>query len=98
MATYIYDRTKGCLVDKATGEPMPKDPNWVPAVPYITTDIQGYRSRVSGKWIDGRAAQRDDLARTGCRLLDPSECPVKEDVARLYDQRLKQKLPKDMIA
>ena len=41
--------------------------------PYIRADLPGYKSPVTGKWIEGRAARREDLARTGCREVDPSE-------------------------
>lgn len=33
----------------------------------VQADIPGYVSPVSGKWIEGRAARRDDLARSNCR-------------------------------
>lgn len=34
---------------------------------YVRGDISGYVSPASGKWIEGRRARRDDLARSGCR-------------------------------
>ncbi len=43
------------------------------AVPYIASDIKPYRSVASGKMVDGRSARREDLKRTGCREVDPSE-------------------------
>lgn len=43
----------------------------VPA--HITPDIAEYRSPVTGKPVRGRRQHRDDLARNGCRLADPSE-------------------------
>ena len=45
------------------------------AVPMIQSDIPGYFSVASGKWVDGRSARRDDLARTGCRPAEPEEGP-----------------------
>ena len=41
--------------------------------PAIRTDYPGYTCPVSGKWIEGRAAHRENLARTGCRVLEPGE-------------------------
>ena len=41
--------------------------------PAIRTDYAGYTCPVSGKWIEGRAAHRENLARTGCRILEPGE-------------------------
>lgn len=41
--------------------------------PAIRTDYPSYTCPVSGKWIEGRAAHRENLARTGCRILEPGE-------------------------
>lgn len=35
--------------------------------PVVFGDVPGYESPVTGQWIEGRAARRDDLARHGCR-------------------------------
>ena len=43
------------------------------AFPYVRGDLKPYVSPVTGKVIEGRAARREDLARTGCREVDPSE-------------------------
>lgn len=63
------------------GDWLDKDGNRAPDVsdgmqlPQILSDLPGYMSVASGKWVEGRAARRDDLARTGCREVDPSEGP-----------------------
>lgn len=44
-----------------------------PAMPAVRGDVAAYVSPVNGKLIEGRAARREDLARTGCREVDPSE-------------------------
>jgi hypothetical protein len=72
MSRYRWDGSQ--WVDKSTGEPM-EAPNRL-AVPVIRSDIEGYLSPISGKLISGRAAQRDDLKRAGCRLAEPSEAPT----------------------
>ena len=41
--------------------------------PYIRGDLPAYTSPITGKIIEGRAARREDLARSGCREVDPSE-------------------------
>lgn len=41
--------------------------------PMIVGDIAPYVSPVTRKVVDGRKQQREDLARTGCRIADPSE-------------------------
>jgi hypothetical protein len=64
----------GKWVDKATGLPTPDVSDGL-HTPTILSDLPAYYSVASNKWIDGRAARRDDLARTGCREVDPSEKP-----------------------
>ena len=39
----------------------------------IMGDLPAYESPIDGKVVDGRAARREDLKRTGCREYDPSE-------------------------
>jgi hypothetical protein len=41
--------------------------------PMIISDTPAYISPVTRKMIDGRAARREDLKRSGCREVDPSE-------------------------
>lgn len=43
--------------------------------PAVATDLPGYESPTTGKWIEGRAARREDLRRSGCR---PYENPADE--------------------
>lgn len=43
--------------------------------PRVQSDYEAYYSHGSGKMVEGRRARRDDLARTGCREVDPSEGP-----------------------
>lgn len=42
-------------------------------MPMVRGDLPAYISPVTGKLIEGRAARREDLARSGCREVDPSE-------------------------
>jgi predicted nucleic acid-binding Zn ribbon protein len=39
----------------------------------IVVDYPGYVSPATGKWVEGRKAHREDLARSGCRVLEPGE-------------------------
>lgn len=41
--------------------------------PMVAPDLPGYESPVSGKWIEGRAARREDLKQTGCRPYEEGE-------------------------
>lgn len=70
MTTYTWNGSR--FVDKRTGEPMRTLHDGV-AMPVMRRDIGAYKSPLGSGWIDGRAAQREDLARHGCRLADRSE-------------------------
>lgn len=39
----------------------------------VCDDLPGYLSPVTEKWVEGRRARREDLARSGCRPYDPGE-------------------------
>jgi hypothetical protein len=72
MPVYVW--RGDALVDKATGEAMPRaGHNLPPQRPYYAPDTPPYRSPVNGALIDGRVARREDLKRTGCREVDPTE-------------------------
>lgn len=57
------------IQDPETLELIEIDPNYVPErkAPAVFGDLPGYQSPVSGLWIDGRRARRDDLRRHNCR-------------------------------
>lgn len=42
----------------------------------IIRDLPAYKSPVDGRVIDGRTARREDMARSGCREVDPTEHKV----------------------
>lgn len=42
-----------------------------PKASYVRGDLPEYISPVTGKPVDGRAARREDLARSGCVEVDP---------------------------
>lgn len=65
---------EGNWIDKATGLPMETIERV--CLPRITRDVPSYISPVTRKPVDGRAAQREDLKRAGCRVADPSEFKV----------------------
>lgn len=47
--------------------------------PLIWLDLPGYDSPVTGKWIEGRVARREDLKRNECVEYDPG---MKDDAKR----------------
>ena len=69
--TYRYDRHEKRLVEITPKSRAPAKG------PFVWSDLPGYVSPVSDvgapKWVEGRAARREDLARTNCREVDPSE-------------------------
>ena len=77
MASYVYDPQSCELVpkDEYYANKWAAQANAVSDLPspYIRSDIKPYQSHVTGKIVDGRAERREDLARSGCREVDPSE-------------------------
>jgi hypothetical protein len=60
------------LVNKRTGEPVPND-NTPIAAPRLARDYASYQSPVGNGMIEGRAAHREDLKRSGCRVMEKGE-------------------------
>lgn len=55
---------------------------------YVMGDLPGYESPATGNWIEGRAARRDDFARSGCRPYEGREQELKEAARRAsYDEQ-----------
>ncbi len=67
---YTLDRD-GVWISKTTGKPM-ETPDGL-FVPMVRSDTPAYFSPITNKPVDGRRARRDDLARSGCREVDPGE-------------------------
>ncbi len=61
----------GVWINKRTGEPM-ETPDGL-FVPMIRSDLPSYISPITKKPVEGRAARREDMARSGSRETDPSE-------------------------
>jgi hypothetical protein len=53
-------------------------PRRAQALHFIQPDLPGYESPVTGKWVEGRKARREDLLRTGCRPYEGREQEQKE--------------------
>lgn len=68
--TYVW--RNGQFVNKQTGEPMETVGDGI-CTPMIMSDLPAYMSPLGTGLIDGRAARREDLKRSGCREVDPSE-------------------------
>lgn len=46
--------------------------------PIVVPDVEGYQSPVTGLWVEGRKARREDLKRSGCRPWEGREQEEKE--------------------
>ena len=77
MATYVYDRNLGCMVDKETGLPMLNQEERARPLqtPATYGDLSGYRSPIDGTWIEGRRARQYDLQNNNC--IDANDLPRK---------------------
>lgn len=40
---------------------------------FASSEYEGYECPVTGKWVEGKHAHRENLKRTGCRLLERGE-------------------------
>lgn len=43
------------------------------SAPHVVVDLPGYQSPIDDRWVEGRAARREDLARSGCRPYEAGE-------------------------
>lgn len=50
--------------------------------PAVQVDIGGYTSPIDGRWIEGKAARREDLKRNNCRPWEGMESEKKEAIKR----------------
>jgi hypothetical protein len=67
---YVWDRSRQAFVDR-DGKAM-EAPDRV-CLPMIASDLPAYPSPLGTGMIEGRAARREELKRSGCREVDPSE-------------------------
>lgn len=68
---YVWDAESKSLIETQTRGP-------VSIAPFIHADLPGYQSPVTGKWIEGRRARRDDLARSHSRPWEGRDQEAKE--------------------
>lgn len=62
----------------------------------IVGDLPGYQSPVTGLWVEGRRARREDLARTQCRPWEGKQQELQEAARReaYAEQKLDASLTK----
>lgn len=67
---YVYDPVRKELVETAARKSQ--------ALHFIQPDLPGYASPVTGKWVEGRKARREDLLRTNSRPWEGRDQEQKE--------------------
>lgn len=75
MAKYVYDRVKGCMVNKDTLAPL-ETPRELPtgfAGPQISSDYAPYTCPITGQWVEGKREHEANLRKHGCRVLEKGE-------------------------
>lgn len=89
MATYVYDRERGMMVDKATGLPMLNQEERARPLqlPQIYGDMEGYQSPIDGSWVEGRRARRYDLEKNNCVDANDLASPKKLRNKRFAEKR-----------
>jgi hypothetical protein len=95
MPSFVYDPDTYELVDKATyyAQKARRQPSKAATdlpMPYVRGDLPTYISPVTRKPVDGRRERREDLAKAGCREVDPSEF---KPIYRNYEFCQKRRLP-----
>lgn len=61
------------LIGNLKYKPVEFKPQKAGKAAYVSSDYEAYDCPVTGKMIEGRAAHRENLKRTGCRILEKGE-------------------------
>lgn len=87
MPKYFY--RNGQMVD-ADGMPMlnQEERSRPPQLPRVMADLPGYRSPVTGEWIEGKRARRYDLEKHNC--IDARDLPSPTN-GKLKNRRFAEK-------
>lgn len=79
---FVWSPEANALVEVPTMFTQP------PRGPFVQPDLPGYQSPVTGLWVEGRKARREDLKRTGSRPWEGREQEQKEaDRQRAYAEQ-----------
>lgn len=68
------------------------------SAPRVLGDYPGYECPITGKWVEGRAAHRENLAKHGCRILEPGETSEAQRRARQSDEALEESVAETAAA
>lgn len=62
------------------------------SAPRVVTDIPGYSCPITGKWVEGRQAHRENLAQHGCRVLETGEAEAAAAYRRKSEEALERSI------
>lgn len=79
--TFRYDAETDSMVEVGYSD-------YAPTGHLIVPDLPAYESPIDGRVIDGRAARREDLKRSGCREYDPGERRIMQERRAAEDAAL----------
>lgn len=80
------DGGKGGLVEVSTSYQQ------MTSAPFVQPDLPGYQSPVTGLWVEGRKARREDLRRHNCRPYEGREQEQKEaNRRRAYEEQTSER-------
>lgn len=83
---YVWSPEANALVEVPTSWSQP------PRGHFVQPDLPGYTSPVTGLWVEGRKARREDLKRTGSRPWEGREQEQKEaDRRRAYVEQANER-------
>lgn len=76
----------------SNGEPFEVTTDYTPEPrgPMVYGDLPSYQSPIDGKWVDGRVARREDLARNNCRPWEGMQQERKEAARQQAYEHQKQ--------
>lgn len=62
--------------------------------PQVMPELGSYTCPITGKWVDGRKAHKENLKRRGCRVFEPGELEhfkkSKDERQKEFDRRTEQ--------
>jgi hypothetical protein len=85
MSVFVW--RDGKLVDRDTAPPLAVGKRSNLAMPYAVGDIKEYISPAGTGPITSRSHRREDLKKSGCREVDPSEGPKEPYRDKKYAKR-----------
>ena len=68
------------------------------SAPAVRGDYAGYSCPVTGKWIEGRRAHEENLARHGCRVLESGETEQAKRNAAAADDALAERFAETAVS